>query len=429
VKYLIFCLAFFVTSAFSANVDNGLAFDLHEVELAPLARVVLEDVAGASVVVTPEVLEDRRPVSFVLRRTTVPAAVKQLGYLLDDRGFALSQVDGVYRITRKPEDRLDVFVYRPKYRAVSYLADLLGGIIPRTAITSQRMIESPQLAQQSAQSQSVPAAGQVADSGTSAFSAIDKPDKDTLVIKAKPGEIAQVVQVLQQVDFPIPELLVKAVLLEVQTGETDSSAVDVVATLVAKGIGSASFNWKGGADASNGLKISIGGIDALWSALSSDKRFKILSAPQIRVKSGGSARFAVGSDTPVLGAIQYQGNGTSQQSVEYKQSGVILDLRPQIRGEQAELKVFQQLSSFAKTENGVNGSPTLMKRELTSTVMVGPKEVILLGGLDQERTSNTSSGFFFMPKWLRSHGAENERTEIVLMLHVEQIVMPDGTKL
>ena len=161
------------------------------------------------------------------------------------------------------------------------------------------------------------------------------------------------------------------VLLEVQTGETESSAVDVVATLVAKGIGSASFNWKGGADASNGLKISIGGIDALWSALSSDKRFKIISAPQIRVKSGGSAKFSVGSDTPVLGAIQFQGNGTSQQSIEYKQSGVILDLRPQIRGEQAELRVFQQLSSFAKTENGVNGSPTLMKRELSSTVMVG----------------------------------------------------------
>ena len=77
-KFLIFCFVFFVGSASAANVDNGLAFALHDVEIGPLSRVVLEDVAGASVVVSPEVLEDRRPVSFVLRRTTVSAAVKQL---------------------------------------------------------------------------------------------------------------------------------------------------------------------------------------------------------------------------------------------------------------------------------------------------------------------------------------------------------------
>jgi type II secretory pathway component GspD/PulD (secretin) len=220
-------------------------------------------------------------------------------------------------------------------------------------------------------------------------------------------------------------MIVKAVLLEVQTGETEASAVDLVASLLSKGLGGISVNYKGGTSSDGTIKVQVGGIEAVWSALSSDKRFRVLSAPQVRVKSGGSAKFSVGAETPVLGSIQYQGNGQSQQSIEYKPSGVILDLRPQIRGEQAELKVVQQLSSFAKTETGVNGSPTLMKRELTSTVMVGPKEVILLGGLDEERTTDSNYGFFFLPKWLRSTGSDKQKTEIVLMLHVERIKPPE----
>lgn len=404
-----------------AAPPGEVSFALQDVTVSTLARVVLDDVAGASLIVAPEVLEDDRPVSFVLKKATVAGALKQLAYVLDLRGFGLQQVDGVYRLAKKEDEALQVFVYQPKYRGVSYLADLLGGVIPRAAIASQRLVSSGM------QGQAPPVSSMPApvETGTNAFSVIDKADKDALVIKAKAAEIALVRQVLEQVDKPVPEMIVKAVLLEVQTGETEASAVDLVASLLSKGLGSVSVNYKGGTVTDAGIKVQIGGIEAVWSALSSDKRFRVLSAPQVRVKSGGSAKFSVGAETPVLGSIQYQGNGQSQQSIEYKPSGVILDLQPQIRGEQAELKVVQQLSSFAKTETGVNGSPTLMKRELTSTVMVGPREVILLGGLDEERTTDSNYGFFFLPKWLRSTGSDKQKTEIVLMLHVERIKSPE----
>lgn len=408
-----------LASAAPGGVDQ-ISFALHGIDAATLVRVVLDDVAGASVIVAPEVLEDNKQITFVLKKSSVAVAIKQLGYVLDQRGFDLRQVEGVYHLGRKVEEAAQVFVYLPKYRGVSYLADLLGGVIPRTSIASQRLVGAGMQSQPQAMGMASPV-----DTGTNAYSVIDKADKDALVIKAKPAELLLVRQVLEQVDKPVPEMLVKAVLLEVQTGETEASAVDLVASLLSKGIGGVSVNYKGGTVSDAGIKVQIGGIDAVWSALSSDKRFRILSAPQVRVKSGGSAKFSVGSETPVLGAIQYQGNGQSQQSIEYKPSGVILDLQPQIRGEQSELKVFQQLSSFAKTETGVNGSPTLMKRELTSTVMVGPKEVILLGGLDEERTNANSYGFFFMPKWARSTGSDKQRTEIVLMLHVERIKSPE----
>ena len=248
-----------------------------------------------------------------------------------------------------------------------------------------------------------------------------------LVIKAKPEQIRLAKKVLGEVDRPVPEMLVKAVVLEVQTSRTEGSAVNLVASLLKSGIGlGASIGGSASDKNAVTFKVDTAGlsIDALWSAISSDKRFKVVSAPQIRVKSGSSARFAVGSDTPVLGAVNYQGNGQSVQSIEYKPSGVILDLRPEIRGELAELKVFQQLSSFARTETGVNNSPTLLKRELNTSVVVAQNDVVLIGGLDEEKTTADDVGLFFLPSWLRSHSEDKTRSEIVLMLHVERVRTP-----
>jgi len=411
------CFALMMLVSGWAAAAGPVSFSLYDVALPDLVRVVLDDVAGASVVVAPEVLEDRRPVSFVLKKATTQSAVDHLAHLVKARGLQLVKVGEVYHLEKQIEAESDVLVYLPKYRSVSYLADLVGGIIPRTSIANQRTIQAPA-------GSTVPQTSQGVETGTNVNSMIDKSDKDALVIKAKPRELDQVRRMLAEVDRPVPEMLVKAVVMEVQTGTVEGSAVNLLANLVAKGIGSASVSWKGGANNDNAITLKAGGIEAIWSAISSDSRFKIVSAPQIRVKSGSSAKFSVGSDTPVLGSVNYQGNGQSVQSVEYKTSGVILDLRPEIRGKLAELKVFQQLSSFAKTETGVNNSPTLLKRELSTSVVVGQNDVVLLGGLDEEKSLETDSGFFFMPSWLRSKGSDKTRSEIVLMLYVERVQTP-----
>lgn len=85
-------------------------------------------------------------------------------------------------------------------------------------------------------------------------------------------------------------------------------------------------------DLGNAVRLTKGGFDLAYSALASDSRFKVVSSPSLRVKSGENARFSVGSDVPVLGTVQLDKNGNPVQSVEYKPSGVILDLRPENQG-------------------------------------------------------------------------------------------------
>jgi len=394
---------------------NSVTFNLYDVTLADLVRVVIDDVSGASVVISPEVLEDQKRVSFLLKKSTPEQALQQLEAIAKQRGYDIERKAGVYHVRPAMQEQ-EMFVYVPRFRSVSYLTDLIGGIVSRTAVASQRQIQSGSTTMNTTGGQSM-----AQETGNNVTSMIDRGDKDILVIKAKPAEIQMVKKMLAEVDRPIPEMLVKAVIMEVQTGAVEGSAVNFVANLIAKGIGTADIKWNGAADSSNGVTIKAGGIEAIWSAISSDQRFKVVSAPQLRVRSGSSARFSVGADTPVLGSVSYANSGQAVQSVEYKSSGVILELRPEIRGSLAELKVFQQLSNFAKTETGVNNSPTLLKRELSTSVIVGQNDVVLLGGLDEEKTTTTDAGLFFFPRWLRSLSDSKSKTEIVLMLYVERI--------
>jgi type II secretory pathway component GspD/PulD (secretin) len=100
---------------------------------------------------------------------------------------------------------------------------------------------------------------------------------------------------------------------------------------------------------------------------------------------------------------------------------VIFDLKPQIRENVIDLVINQQLSSFIPTITGVNNSPTLIKREISTSIGAADDDVIVLGGLDEEKNSQDKSGFSFLPSWLNSRGGENSKTQILLVLQVKKI--------
>lgn len=141
----------------------------------------------------------------------------------------------------------------------------------------------------------------------------------------------------------------------------------------------------------------------------------------MRVKSGASARFVAGSEVPVLGAITYQSTGQAVQNVEYKSSGVILDLKPQVSEDSTDLTIFQQISSFVPTTTGVNQSPTLLKRELQTQVSVKADEMIVLGGLEESQGTQSEQGLSFLPKFFRTFGDDQTKTEIMVVLHAQKI--------
>lgn len=71
----------------------------------------------------------------------------------------------------------------------------------------------------------------------------------------------------------------------------------------------------------------------------------------------------------------------------------------------------------AGLDNFINNSPTLIKRDVTTEVSLADGDIILLGGLAEQKDSKASSGWSFFG----SRTSESNKTDIMVMLQVRKV--------
>lgn len=440
-RFFILLSFLYCAVAGASPVQDSYSFFFETVKLNDLARVVFSDVLDKSFVFDSAFLVDSQSVGFVLKNAKKSEVKTLLFSLLDRHGYVIR--DGKYFVVLKKEpeeklaDEMIAFYYKPKFRSVSYISDLVASLFEKGKFSTNRQIRqmetlvNPTVSTvrpgQVAQNQAPGVKPPVADTGTSAYSLQDK-EKDAFIFHGTIKEIEKLKALLPQVDVASGQVLVRAHVYEVTTGAKEGSAFALALNLISKGSPGADglTKWAyrlGDLSKNLGNSVTFGNstIEGIFTALASDSRFKVVSSPSLRVKGGSSARFSVGSDVPVLGTVQVDKNGNPVQSVEYKPSGVILDIKPRIMDDEIELTINQQLSSFIPTTTGVNNSPTLTKREINTTIGATDGDVIVLGGLDESKSSNDSSGLPYLPRFLRANGQEDNKTELLLVMEVQKI--------
>lgn len=85
-----------------------------------------------------------------------------------------------------------------------------------------------------------------------------------------------------------------------------------------------------------------------------------------------------------------------------------------------DLNLSQELSNFTTTDNGVNESPTLIKRAISTDISLKDGDIILIGGLADNKNTDTKTGFSLFP-FLTSKGNDSTKTDIVIVLQVRKI--------
>ena len=404
-------LALFLSVSAWADPNPSVAFQLDSVPVSQVLRVMYSEVLKTPYVIEPSALKDERLVSF--RWDSARGDVRTfLDRFLGAMGYQVESVGGVDFVrakqeVEKSEPDKQLFVYRPKYRDGSYLADTLQPAF-KGAFTIKRVVQA--------------APGDKSATGLvpagSAAALIDRANADTLVFSGSESETLRLKKILPEVDTPVGDVLVQGVIYEVQTGRKEGSAFQLAAGILG---GKLSVGYGGQATLENFIQFKVADVSAIFSALSGDSRFKVISSPSVRVRSGGAARFVVGQDVPVLGALSFpQGSGQAVQSVEYRNSGVIFSLSPRIRDEVIDLDVVQQVSNFIKTETGVNNSPTLTKRELSTAISATDGDVLILGGLTEDKNAAATNGLPFLPSFLASSSSDNSKSELLLVLQVKK---------
>ena len=405
---------------------NEVDIRLERVPLYQLARVVLGEIVGEPYVLDGALIATEDVATVDVRGIEPAAARALLVGLLKSRGFVLEREGGVTIVRRleRASEAERVFVYRPKFRSVTYLQGAIRAFVPRgrfagvgtptgwgTAAAAQTAggtvstntagaIASAQGYSQSGVTGVVPAQGPVLAS------------QDVLVFEGVDAEVAKVESLVAELDRPAREVFVRAYVFEVGSAASDGSAVSIALSLLGGRVTASAQT----AALPYGVGVRVGGIDAAYSILQSDSRFKVVSSPTLRIRSGEHGKLSVGSEVPVLGAVSLSSTGQPVQSVEYRSSGVILDLRAEVLQEAIYLGVQQQVSSFVPTTTGVNSSPTLLKRDLTTNLGLKSGEVAVLGGLDEFRGSDARSGLPGFLSFLGSRSRDESRSELILLL-------------
>ncbi|MFS0755565.1 type II secretion system secretin GspD [Noviherbaspirillum sp. 1P10PC] len=129
-------------------------------------------------------------------------------------------------------------------------------------------------------------------------------------------------------------------------------------------------------------------------ALETEGNANILSMPNLITLDNEEARIIVGQNVPfVTGQYTTAASGGAAgvnpfQTVERKDIGLSLVVKPQVsEGGTVKMAIYQETSAIDETKNNVSGLITT-KRAIQTNVLVDNGEIIVLGGLIDDRNSN-----------------------------------------
>lgn len=415
------------------SMPKGSSFDLRFVNVGQLVDLLYGDALKVPHVISSEVLNDQRVVSFQFdtKKGDLRAFVK---VFLESQGYEVTTKDGVDFIDKKPPaERVDpdraVFVYHPRFRTAAYLSKVVTPLLAgRGSVMAQPSDLAASTALGGSAGAAVPAGASGASVGLPAQPVVPKgladgvEVADDLVFSGSAEEVRDLRKLLPQLDTAPGEVVVRGWVYEVSDTSSGNSAFSIAAHVLDGQLGIS--NGSTGVD-SNALTFDAHFLNLAISALSADTRFHEVSDPHALVVSGEKVSLNVGEQVPTLGSVSYQGaTGTPVQSVDYQSAGVIFNVQPTVLGDVVRVELDEEISSFVPTTSGVNGSPTKNTRQLATTVSLKDGQVVVLGGLVQDSDTAARTHEGWLPHFLDGKSSSKGRTEVLLVLQVQRVGDP-----
>ncbi|MFN0185175.1 MAG: secretin N-terminal domain-containing protein, partial [Aquabacterium sp.] len=180
-----------------------------------------------------------------------------------------------------------------------------------------------------------------------------------------------------------------------------------------------------------GLLKNYGGTYALAAIarlLQTQTSTNIVSTPNLITLDNEEAKIVVGENVPfITGQFTNTGSAVSNpfQTIERKDVGITLRIKPQIgEGGTVRMTIFQEQSAVktAVAAGTTNAGPSTTKRSIESNIVVDDGQVIVLGGLIEDRFEETRSKVPLLGDlpWIgqlfRSESRERRRSNLLVFL-------------
>jgi len=212
------------------------------------------------------------------------------------------------------------------------------------------------------------------------------------------AEYDQLVSLMRQLDTPSPEVMIEVTIAEVTLTDNLSFGLDAVFDTELASTFSTNIETDGGITA----VVDTGQVNLTGTASSDSSQINILSTPRIITRSGSEGSVQVGTDVPVITSqraadSQSGGNSDVLQTVQYRSTGIILNVTPLVySNNRIDLQISQEVSSAETNDNTAIASPIISNRSMTSELSLQDGQTAVLGGLIENRFTRGNGGVPFL---------------------------------
>ena len=270
-------------------------------------------------------------------------------------------------------------------------------------------------------------------SGAHGQVAVD-PIRNVIVFQGEAERWRSIQGVLARLDQPARQVVIEVTVAEVTLTDEFANGVEWAFQNISINGVQGPLGLLTGATGTGGLVwqgvSSSGQVKAMLNLFARDSRVSILSTPRILVKSGETASIDVGTEVPIITSQATApdlpssgGNSSILQSVQYRKTGMLLDIQAVVHsGQRVDIKLSQEVSEAAATDTSDISSPSIFSRKLQTSLSLQDGESTLLGGLiSRSHTAGKTKvpllgDIPLLGAAFQSRRAEGVRTELLMLI-------------
>ncbi len=359
--------------------------------------------------------------------------------LMDRVQFWAKEIDQPNRFG----DQKTTFVYQVKNTDANSIGSLLTGHPPTSSTSTPVGVPGTPPASSGAPG---PAQGPGSGALTGALAGgvtgqitVD-PIGNRILYTGTAADFSRLKSVLDQLDQPPKQVMIEVIVAEVTLTDQTNAGLEWLYNH-AQGNQTFTAGTAGGLSLqTNGFTLTYTGpnLTANFEAFASNNKVNVLSRPRLVAKSGTEAQIQVGTDVPIITAqaasnLQTNNGNTSVlQQLEYRQTGIILHIKPVVFGrDRIDLTIDQEVSDQQPNPNAAIASPLILDRNVQTEISLTNGATAVLGGLMDDNYSKGNNGIPFIKDIpvlghvARTDAISGTKTELVILVTPFVIDGPD----
>ena len=279
---------------------------------------------------------------------------------------------------------------------------------------------------------------------------------NSLLIFANKQDLTMITNMVSKVDVLLAQVLIEAVVLEVEIGDDQSTGVKLTQS------SGAGDRWQyGGAipqTAADGspiteapntmgsvgfdylMKYTSGGdtLSMAIDAIATESTTQVVQRPRIQTSHGIPGFFTLADQIPYVSGGSFGGfSNFSQSFVQFIQVGLQLSVQPFITPEgYIVMEIMQNIDidkGLVEVSTGDNrqSAPRVNQRSASSTLTVRDGDTIMLGGFIKQSQENGNSGVPLLKdipvlgNLFKSKSRKNTSTELIILLRATVLETPE----